>query len=90
MTGLNVGALTSLTRRLLPGMAARGRGGVLNVASIAAFAPAPRFAGYSATKAYVLWFTDALHAEMRATGVHVNVPVSWPGSDGVRRPCGPE
>ncbi len=41
------------------------------MASIAAFAPAPRFAVYSATKAYVLWFTDALHAEMRAAGVHV-------------------
>ena len=71
MVGVNVAALTSLTRRLLPGMMERGIGGVLNVASIAAFAPSPRFAVYAATKAYVLSFTEAVHAEMRATGVHV-------------------
>ncbi|WP_420454207.1 SDR family NAD(P)-dependent oxidoreductase [Rubrivirga sp.] len=71
MVGLNVAALTSLTRRLVPAMVARGHGGVLNVASVAAFVPAPRFAVYAATKAYVLSFTDALSAELRGTGVHV-------------------
>lgn len=71
MIGLNVRAVTSLTRRLLPGMVARGRGGVLNVASIAAFAPAPYFAVYSATKAYVQSLSEALRAEVRASGVHV-------------------
>ncbi len=70
MVGLNVAALTSLTRRLVPAMVARGAGGVLNVASVAAFVPAPRFAVYAATKAYVLSFTDALSAELRGTGVH--------------------
>ncbi|WP_412067140.1 SDR family NAD(P)-dependent oxidoreductase [Rubrivirga sp. IMCC43871] len=72
MVGLNVTALTSLTRRLLPGMVARGRGGVLNVASVAAFVPAPSFAVYAATKSYVLSFSNALWAEMRGTGVHVS------------------
>lgn len=71
MVGLNVAALTGLTRRLAPGMVARGRGGVLNVASIAAFTPAPGFAVYAATKAYVLSFTEALWAELRDTPVHV-------------------
>lgn len=72
MVGLNVVALTSLTRRLLPGMLERRRGGVLNVASVAAFVPAPRFAVYAATKAYVLSFSEALWAECRGTGVHVS------------------
>lgn len=71
MVGLNMLALTSLTRRLLPGMVARGQGGVLNVSSIAAFTPAPSFAVYAATKAYVLSFTEALRAEVQASGVHV-------------------
>ena len=69
MVALNVAAPTALARRLLPGMVARGRGGVLTVASIAAFTPAPRFAVYAATKAYALSFSEALHAELRGTGV---------------------
>ncbi|MEM0961160.1 MAG: SDR family oxidoreductase [Bacteroidota bacterium] len=72
MIGLNVTSLTSLTHRLVPGMAARQRGGVLNVASIASFVPAPSFAVYAATKAYVRSFTEALWSEMRETGVHVS------------------
>ena len=69
MVTLNVLALTSLTRLLLPAMVERGRGGVLNVASIAAFTPAPYFAVYAATKAYVLSFSEALGAELYGTGV---------------------
>ena len=68
---LNVTALTALTRALLPGMAERHRGGVLNVASVAGFVPAPRFAVYAATKAYVLSLSEALHQEMRGAGVAV-------------------
>ena len=70
MVTLNVLALTSLTRLLLPGMVERRRGGVLHVASIAAFTPAPQFAVYAATKAYVQSFSEALWAELRGTGVH--------------------
>lgn len=69
LTDLNIGALTALTRLILPAMAARGRGRVLNVASVAAFQPVPSMAVYAATKAYVLSFTEALSEEMRGTGV---------------------
>ena len=69
---LNAVGLTGLTHQLVPGMVERGRGGVLNVGSVASFVPAPRFAVYGATKAYVLSFTDALHAELAGTGVHVS------------------
>lgn len=72
MVGLNVAAPTDLVRRFLPGMVERRRGGVLNVASIAAWTPAPRFAVYAATKAYVLSLTEALHVEVRGAGVHVS------------------
>jgi short-subunit dehydrogenase len=66
---LNVLALTRLTGAAVPGMVARGRGGVLNVASIAAFQPTPGTATYGGTKAYVLSFTQALREELRGTGV---------------------
>ena len=70
MAMLNVVSLTSLARLLLPDLLAARRGGILTVASTAAFVPAPTFAVYAATKAYVLSFTDALHAELRGSGVH--------------------
>jgi short-subunit dehydrogenase len=66
---LNVGALVALTRALLPGMVARGRGAVVNVASIVAFQPVPYMATYAATKAFVLSFTEAVAEELRGTGV---------------------
>ena len=68
---LNVAALTELTCALLPQMRARDRGAIVNVASTAAFQPLPYMAVYSATKAYVLSFTEALWAETRGTGVRV-------------------
>ena len=61
---LNVRALTDLTLRFLPEIIA-ARGGVLNVASTAAFQPGPNMAVYYASKAYVLSFTEALAYEMR-------------------------
>ncbi|MEV4556330.1 SDR family oxidoreductase [Kitasatospora sp. NPDC049285] len=66
---LNCLTLTELTTRLLPGMVARGRGAVLNVASTASFQPIPGMAVYGATKAYVLSFTEALAYELKGTGV---------------------
>jgi short-subunit dehydrogenase len=66
---LNVLALTRLTGAAVPGMVARRRGAVLNVASIAAFQPTPGTATYGGTKAYVLSFTQALREELRGTGV---------------------
>lgn len=71
MVAVNVVALTDLTKRLLPGMVARGRGRVLNVASTAAFQPGPFMAVYYATKAYVLSLSQALAEETRGTGVTV-------------------
>jgi short-subunit dehydrogenase len=68
---LNVAALTELTCAVLPGMRARDRGAIINVASTAAFQPLPYMAVYGATKAYVLSFTEALWAETRGTGVRV-------------------
>jgi short-subunit dehydrogenase len=71
MVAVNVTALTDLTKQLLPGMVARGRGRVLNVASTAAFQPGPFMAVYYATKAYVLSLSQALSEELRGTGVTV-------------------
>jgi uncharacterized protein len=68
---LNVAALTDLSCALLPGMLARDRGAIVNVASTAAFQPVPYMAVYGGTKAYVLSFTEALWAETRTTGVRV-------------------
>jgi len=68
---LNVVALTALTRLALPGMLLRGTGRILNVASVAAFAPAPSLAVYGATKAFVLSLSEALVEELAGTGVFV-------------------
>jgi short-subunit dehydrogenase len=68
---VNMVALTSLTRYMVPQMLARKRGGVLNVSSSAGFLPIPDFAVYAATKAYVTSFSEALRAELRGTGVSV-------------------
>ncbi|MFC4562485.1 SDR family NAD(P)-dependent oxidoreductase [Nocardiopsis mangrovi] len=68
---LNVTALMRLTHVLGGRMAARGRGGIINVASTAAFQPMPYQASYAATKAFVLSFTEALAEELRDTGVRV-------------------
>jgi short-subunit dehydrogenase len=69
MVQVNVTALTHLTRLFLPGMIERRRGGVVNVASTAAFQPGPLMAVYFATKAYVLSFSEAIAEELVGTGV---------------------
>lgn len=71
MLRLNVEALTALTRLVLPSMIARRSGRILNVASTAAFQPGPFMAVYYASKAYVLSLSEALHEELRGTGVTV-------------------
>lgn len=68
---LDVLALTRLTRKYLPGMVARGRGKVLNVASTAGFLPGPFMAVYYACKAYVISFSQALAEELRGSGITV-------------------
>jgi short-subunit dehydrogenase len=71
MTLVNVAALTSLTRHVLPQMIAKRRGGILNVSSSAGFLPVPGSAVYAATKAYVTSFSEALRAELHGTGISV-------------------
>ncbi|GAA0947420.1 SDR family oxidoreductase [Pseudonocardia zijingensis] len=68
---LNVTGLLALSHAFAEEMVARGRGGIINVASGAAFQPMPYQAVYAATKASVLSFTEALAEELRGTGVHV-------------------
>ena len=66
---LNVVALQDLTLEVLPGMVKRGAGSILNVGSIAGAQPLPGNATYAATKAFVNSFSEALHAELKGTGV---------------------
>ena len=68
---LNVSGLTAMVAEFLPPMLARGRGRILNVASIAAFQPVPTLATYAATTAYVLSLTESLSEEVGAHGVTV-------------------
>jgi uncharacterized protein len=79
---VNVVALTELTRAVLPGMVARGRGRVLLVASTAAFQPGPSLAVYSASKAFVLSFGEAISYELRSTGVTVTTLCPGPTHTG--------
>jgi hypothetical protein len=72
MIDLNVRLLTELCRLVVPGMVERGRGGILNVASTAAFQAGPHMAVYYASKAFVLSLTEALHQELKRTGVKVS------------------
>ena len=80
---LNCETLVTLTHEFLPGMIARGTGGVITVASTAGMQPLPYEATYSATKAFARTFSDALSAELRGTGVQVlcvnpgPVPTEW-------------
>ncbi|EMF29076.1 SDR family NAD(P)-dependent oxidoreductase [Streptomyces pseudogriseolus] len=79
VVSVNVVALTALTRAAVPGMLARGRGAVVNVASLLAFAgdlrpdPLPRRAVYAGTKGYAVTFTRTLAAELAGTPVRVQV-----------------
>jgi len=71
LVDVNIRALTELTLRFLPGMVARGRGGVLNVGSITGYVAGPNMAAYYASKAYVNSFSAALAAEVAGSGVTV-------------------
>lgn len=69
MLSLNIDALVRLTYLCVPDMLARRKGGVINVASTAAFQPIPYIAVYSASKTFVLSFTEALAGEYRESGI---------------------
>src|SRR5215212_12000271 len=69
MVRTNVEAVVHLCGEYIPGMTERGEGAVLNVASTAAFQPLPRQGTYSASKAFVLSFTEVLSSDLKTTGV---------------------
>ena len=68
---VNILALTRLSHAAIKAMVPNGRGYLLNVSSVASFQPGPGSTVYSATKAYVTSFTEALHEELRGTGIRV-------------------
>jgi len=75
---INIAALTRLTRLVLPDMLARGRGGIINVASLGGLLPGPYQNVYYASKAYVISFTRALAFEVSGQGVRVSCVAPGP------------
>jgi short-subunit dehydrogenase len=69
MLDVNVRAVVEMTHAFLPGMVARRRGQIINVASNAAFQPVPFLAVYAATKSFVVSFTEGIATELAASGV---------------------
>jgi uncharacterized protein len=68
---VNLVATVRLARAVLPGMIHRGRGGIINVSSVASFLPASGAHTYGATKNYLNFFSESLRAELAGTGVRV-------------------
>jgi len=87
---VNMLSLTKLTWLFLPGMIKRKSGRIMNVGSIASYAPSPNFALYNASKAYVLFFSEALREELKGTGVSVTclcpgaTDTQWQGRAGAK------
>lgn len=75
---LNVRSLALLCRHVLPGMLSRGRGGIINVASLGGYAPGPNQAAYYASKAFVISLTEAIAFETRGQGVSISVVAPGP------------
>ena len=88
MVDLNVRALVELTHTYWETMLTKGRGGVLNVASTAAFQPGPLMAVYYASKAFVLSFSEALWEEARGSGVKVSCLCPGPTASNFRERAG--
>jgi short-subunit dehydrogenase len=88
MMTLNMTSLTILSRLLVPPMVKRGRGGVLNVGSTAAFQPGPFMAVYYATKAFAVSFSEALADELSGTGVTVTCLAPGPTDTGFAKEAG--
>jgi short-subunit dehydrogenase len=87
---VNVLAAVRLTRLLVPGFVKRRRGRILNIASLAGFAPGPFFANYYATKGYVLSFSEALAVELKPYGVTVTALCPGTTRTGFHRKAGIE
>ncbi|MDD2049893.1 MULTISPECIES: SDR family NAD(P)-dependent oxidoreductase [Pseudomonas] len=82
---VNILALTRLCHALGNAMAVQGGGQILNVASLAAFAPGPWMSSYAASKAYVLHFSEGLREELKRTGIKVSVLCPGPVRSPLRR-----
>lgn len=90
MLALNIAALTRLTQAVLPGLIARDRGLIINIASVLGLHALPVSGVYSGTKAYVIHFSQALQQELAGTAVklHLVLPAAtrteiWDGAAGV-------
>lgn len=69
---INIKALSKLTKHFLPMIIKAKQGGILNVASTAAFCSGPKMAAYYGSKAYVLNLTEAIHEEVKKDGIKVS------------------
>lgn len=85
LVATNIAGLTRLTRHYLPQMRARGRGGIMNIASLASFVPGPWQAAYFASKAYVLALTAAIGKECSGQGVRICVLAPGPVETEIHR-----
>jgi hypothetical protein len=90
LVDLNVRALSELMHTFLPGMLERGRGGILNVASLGGYVPGPWQAAYYASKAYVISLTEAVAHETRGQGVRIAVVAPGPVATEFHRRMGAE
>lgn len=79
MLDLNIRALHILTKLFLQDFTARGHGIILNVASVAAFAPGPLLSAYYASKSYVLRLDEAIATELRYANSDVSICTLCPG-----------
>jgi len=79
MHRVHILATVRLTHAALGGLVARGRGGVINVSSVAAFARMPGHASYNATKTWMNAFTECLHLELKTAGSPVRIQALCPG-----------
>ncbi|HJU31215.1 MAG TPA: SDR family oxidoreductase [Hyphomicrobiaceae bacterium] len=86
----NLRALTRLMRHFLPGMRVRGRGGILNLASIGSYTPGPYQAVYYASKAYVLSLSEAVAVETAGEGVRITAVTPGPVSTNFHKRMGAE
>jgi short-subunit dehydrogenase len=78
MLRVDVEAVADLMLRYLPGMVERRRGAIINLSSVAGFQPAPYNANYAAAKAYVLWLSEGVNAEVADSGVTVTAVCPGP------------
>lgn len=87
---INIDALTRLTRHALPAMLDRGRGGIINVASLGGLIPGPNQAAYYASKAYVVSLTRAIATENAGRGVRLMALAPGPVDTGFHQKMGAE